>query len=36
MKQPYIDEYTGLNNIDDILEDWRSGALAYDEDEEDF
>lgn len=36
---PYIDKQTGLNNVDAILEDYRSGRLSYadeydDEDEE--
>ncbi|MBB3752494.1 hypothetical protein FHT44_005006 [Mycolicibacterium sp. BK634] len=33
-KDPYIDPYTGLNNIDAILEDARSGRLAYDDDDD--
>lgn len=28
---PYIDLATGLNNIDNILEDTRSGVLSYEE-----
>lgn len=35
-KDPYVDPYTGLNNIDNILEDARSGRLKHDdEDDED-
>lgn len=33
-KDPYIDPYTGLNNVDAILEDARSGRLQYDDDED--
>lgn len=29
----YVDPYTGLNNIDNILEDNRSGRLSYEEED---
>lgn len=34
MRDPYLDPVTGLNNIDNILEDSRNGLLHYEEDEE--
>lgn len=30
----YVDQHTGLNNIDAILLDSRAGRLEYDEEEE--
>jgi hypothetical protein len=32
-RDPYVDQRTGLNNIDAILEDTRSGRLRYDDEE---
>ncbi len=29
----YVDPYTGLNNIDNILEDNRSDRLSYEEED---
>lgn len=29
----YVDPHTGLNNIDNIMEDNRSGRLSYDEED---
>lgn len=29
----YVDSYTGLNNIDNILEDNRSERLSYEEED---
>ncbi len=29
----YVDSYTGLNNIDSILEDNRSDRLSYEEED---
>lgn len=33
MIDPYIDPTTGLNNVDNILEDYRNGVLTYGDDE---
>jgi len=31
---PYVDPVTGLNNIDNILEDTRCGVLSYEDEDE--
>ncbi len=30
-RNPYVDKTTGLNNVDAILEDQRSGRMEYDD-----
>jgi hypothetical protein len=34
-RDPYVDPQTGLNNVDNILEDARSGRYSYDDEDED-